>query len=678
MSRRTSLFSIFVISGAAALGASCGSGDKKLELGGACSLNSDCVQPLMCKFGSCHKACAKSVDCAAGEHCVNVDGAAVCQMSNEVACKTGGVCPSPLTCRSADNTCRNQCAGAEDCLGGQTCSGVVCIETKELVPVSGLDGGASDGPPASPDLPAIVPDAAVPTDLPAAPVDVAAVTIDTAGRTIDGGLVPPDLQATKWDSADSPVPVATATAVAVPTSARAGEEITVTVAGAGLTSPDKFMLGGVAVDKPVISGTSDVTFTAKLVVPHGITPSIVDLGFAAAGGQVLAPAVVQVTAIAAAATGIDTNRGTPDNPFRTFTKAVQTAGVGDTIVVGEGEYTANETWPALPDKVTVLGAGPSKTSFVGISSTSFTFAGDATVKGISFSAFSGYGSIKISAPRTTVLLEDIVDTDSTSNAGWGNVHVAGTATSAKVTVSGTSTVLGSQTTAIYLGAPYSSLLVQDGILLGGNRSVGNPSTVDVRASPATVKIERTVFGTSSTNGLHFWNSDTTELDLTFDGVTAYGQFTLLSNLTTAVVKNSAFTLASGATGIDTSAKSTTVSNTTFVGGKYQVLPHAGQLTVRNSKFTTYETNGILLDSSAVADLGTAADPGGNEFTGGKASPIFGLADGRSAVSPTTTVSATSFNGVIPPPGVLTNSSSFPVNVAGAYYISGEGNSITFF
>jgi hypothetical protein len=58
--------------------AACSGGDKKLELGGACSLNSDCGNGLLCKFGACHKACVKSVDCATGERCVQVDGVAVC------------------------------------------------------------------------------------------------------------------------------------------------------------------------------------------------------------------------------------------------------------------------------------------------------------------------------------------------------------------------------------------------------------------------------------------------------------------------------------------------------------------------------------------------------------------------------------------------------------------------
>ena len=212
MSRLVSLFSILLLAGAV----SCGSGDKKLELGGACSLNSDCADGLLCKFGACHKACMKSVDCATGERCVQVDGTAVCQTTTEVGCKTNGSsgsCPAPLTCRVADNTCRNQCTGTDACLPGQTCSGTVCVETKELTPVPGLDGGASvdvgdvgsDASSASPEVVATVPDAgtadvvdvvwdapATRSEVPDAALDAGQVTIADVGTSALDGPRPLD------------------------------------------------------------------------------------------------------------------------------------------------------------------------------------------------------------------------------------------------------------------------------------------------------------------------------------------------------------------------------------------------------------------------------------------------------------------------------------------------------
>ena len=58
---------VLVLLSTAMVLAACGGDDKKLELGGSCSLNSDCAEGLLCKFGACHKACVKSVDCAAGD-----------------------------------------------------------------------------------------------------------------------------------------------------------------------------------------------------------------------------------------------------------------------------------------------------------------------------------------------------------------------------------------------------------------------------------------------------------------------------------------------------------------------------------------------------------------------------------------------------------------------------------
>ncbi|HEX7599006.1 MAG TPA: hypothetical protein VF518_12380, partial [Polyangia bacterium] len=59
--------------------AACSGGNKKLQLAGSCSLNSECTNPLVCKFGSCHTACTQTRDCLSGERCVRVDDIGVCQ-----------------------------------------------------------------------------------------------------------------------------------------------------------------------------------------------------------------------------------------------------------------------------------------------------------------------------------------------------------------------------------------------------------------------------------------------------------------------------------------------------------------------------------------------------------------------------------------------------------------------
>jgi hypothetical protein len=163
---------------------------KKLDFGGSCTLNSDCNEPLVCKFGACHKACATSRDCDNGERCVRVDNGAVCQSAT---CDPQGNCPTPLVCRTVDNTCRTRCTTTDDCPGAQTCTGTVCVENSELASPDAapgaLDGAAvPDAGLVSVDLPVAAPDAPsadaplVTPDAPGLRADTSA-GVETAGET---------------------------------------------------------------------------------------------------------------------------------------------------------------------------------------------------------------------------------------------------------------------------------------------------------------------------------------------------------------------------------------------------------------------------------------------------------------------------------------------------------------
>lgn len=179
-----------------AIGAACGGGDKpKLMLGGGCTLNSDCAQPLLCKFSKCHRACADSArDCMPGQRCVQVDGVGVCQQQS--ACGSG--CAAPLIC-SADMQCRNTCTAAQPCAGAQVCvtigAGQFCADKTE--PVAGgagdagaSDAGAGDGPPGDAPVGG-VPDAGA--DAPVVPGNDAA-PVDTGAPTDAAPEAgPPDL-----------------------------------------------------------------------------------------------------------------------------------------------------------------------------------------------------------------------------------------------------------------------------------------------------------------------------------------------------------------------------------------------------------------------------------------------------------------------------------------------------
>src|SRR5579859_1018593 len=127
-----------------------------VALGGGCTLNSDCKDPLHCIFQLCHQQCAKQEDCTQpGAYCLND----VCVTQQEDACTTPGSTASCTTL--AGTTCVDTGGGTDKCLTactpggtpctpGQTCgqaSGAqVCLPTPEAGTSSGgNDGGGGDG-----------------------------------------------------------------------------------------------------------------------------------------------------------------------------------------------------------------------------------------------------------------------------------------------------------------------------------------------------------------------------------------------------------------------------------------------------------------------------------------------------------------------------------------------------
>ncbi len=118
---------LIVISAWLAGGCSAG---KKIEVGGSCVLNSDCNQGLVCTWSKCHEACHKSVDCPAGQSCVQSNSGPVCQLPAEADCRSAA-CSGALICAS-DLQCRSGCVTAADCTNGQLCVGNVCADPGDL------------------------------------------------------------------------------------------------------------------------------------------------------------------------------------------------------------------------------------------------------------------------------------------------------------------------------------------------------------------------------------------------------------------------------------------------------------------------------------------------------------------------------------------------------------------
>ena len=172
---------------------------KKIDVGGACVLNSDCNQSLVCTWGKCHAACKTTADCPAGQSCITAsDQSTVCQLPVELHCTYNSDCQTPLTC-AVDQRCHSQCQASTDCTLGQICTTTkTCAEPSEVDMHNNLipaDGGVSGSGGASGDAGFISPSPDASADRAA---DVLGSTGGTGGRdgaAGAGGSINPGLDA---------------------------------------------------------------------------------------------------------------------------------------------------------------------------------------------------------------------------------------------------------------------------------------------------------------------------------------------------------------------------------------------------------------------------------------------------------------------------------------------------
>jgi hypothetical protein len=133
------ILGLMVVSAWLAVGCS---GAKKIDVGGACILNSDCNSPLMCTMGKCHDACHTSADCPTGQSCVNTNDATICQLPAETECSAALPCGGMLVCAS-DQHCRTPCQSRTACTTEQVCVSGVCAAPAELDPNNQLPQSGS-------------------------------------------------------------------------------------------------------------------------------------------------------------------------------------------------------------------------------------------------------------------------------------------------------------------------------------------------------------------------------------------------------------------------------------------------------------------------------------------------------------------------------------------------------
>lgn len=116
------------------------------KLAQGCTLNSECVSPLICAFQRCHTACNETRDCPTGQRCVaGSNGKNVCQLPDERECVTDSGCSGDQVCAS-DQQCRDACDGDRDCIGTQVCATQgACAEPTEVDASGNLPNAMGSG-----------------------------------------------------------------------------------------------------------------------------------------------------------------------------------------------------------------------------------------------------------------------------------------------------------------------------------------------------------------------------------------------------------------------------------------------------------------------------------------------------------------------------------------------------
>lgn len=148
----------FAMLAAAACSSSSSEEKKAAGVSQACTLNSDCSDPLVCAFQRCHQQCTQTRDCATGQRCVKQstkvsgEGGAgdslvgVCQLTVEKTCATGGAkCATGQQC-AEDKQCHDVCTSDDECVNKQTCTpNGSCADSGETDSTTGniKPGGAS-------------------------------------------------------------------------------------------------------------------------------------------------------------------------------------------------------------------------------------------------------------------------------------------------------------------------------------------------------------------------------------------------------------------------------------------------------------------------------------------------------------------------------------------------------
>jgi hypothetical protein len=664
---RLGLLGWMAVVGLVSAAAGCG-GDKVVPpVGLMCIQNSECKNPLSCTFGLCHAACAEARDCPAGQTCVTgVDDqdqpVNVCLLPKERTCVVNSDCNDTLIC-GPDFQCRNMCAADKDCTTRtQRCIENVCAEPEDFTkdPVTGEYKLKPGTPPK---------DAGAKAD--------AGAGMDAATSNKDAGMTKADSGATKVDAGPNTGPAPVDGVEVDRAIVRQGEiNILITVRGKDLGNPTNLKLGDL---KTVLkTGASDTVFEVTVSVPHGATLGTKDFSFQTDGGVGGKDKLITVSAITAAESGKDTNRGTSDHPFRTYKKSIAVADKGDSVQLGKGTYNVanGEDWALpLPEDITVSGEGI-ETKLVGpgseggsVSVDGFTFKGNGTIKNLSLGFFR-YNAY-LDKPNQKVSFEGVELTGSRTYA----IYVTTAAKAAELKLKDTNVVACDGLCLSYYG---------EGAKLdisGGKIASLTSYALQISVKSVTVTID----GTEMVGGGTYDSIYTYQLGVTMtlknakigSKIDFASSDEMMGALTIENTTVDVMAAAPNTQCLVFRASRLIVKNSKFLNCYYGIYQQSGEATIRTTQFTGYTYYGYYMTAGKL-DLGTDTESGDNTFSSADGSGKYGLYDSRQLASTPITVSGTSFNDNVPAAKTETYVSGTYVDVPNRYRIGTVGNSIVFY
>jgi Protein of unknown function (DUF1565) len=635
--------------------ASCGGGSSP-PLGKTCLMNSECANPLSCTFGKCHAACAEARDCPTGQLCVKSPTGNVCQQAEETTCQYRSQCMAPLIC-AIDRKCRSQCLADIDCpTMSQKCvqPDHVCAEPAELGADMKIAAGAGKDP--VPDFP----DGGLP-DATSATGGAGGSAPGPDGGAGAGGATGGVGGATGGAGGGSMMPIPVSGVMVDKPIVRQGEtgiNATVTATGGGLTGPTNIEVGGpMGCRGTAQDGGTDTMFVIRITCPHGTALGAKDLTFQTAKGIGMYPAVITVSAITASPTGMDTNRGTSDSPFRSFKKAIGVADKGDIVDLKDGMYdkdNGEDFKDLIPPGITIQGQSAAGTKLIGptdasiyVSGIKLRESGALTVKNLTLGFFQ-YG---IYLDKVGDLTLDNVKVTRSRNQGVYVYYNVGDGT--KINWTGDDSEIsdnGNQAVLI------SSKGVTFNYKSKGVISSTTYTVFQVNADSATVSLDGTTVTSSmmmpGAQALTLQNGPMSNHTVTLNNVIINGQTDIGGkDMSTATITGTTFNLpvTYSGTALDFTGAKLNITKSNFNGGGYHLHISSGEVTVRDTKFKDYYYYGVQVTTAKKVDLGNMTQPGNDDFTPGTMNAqSFVIRDDRAADPNPITVRDATVNGNLIP------------------------------